>query len=83
MTTHTINNFWLKVSNLIDSFSFVKAKTELRSQRKYRETYKTLDQLSDRDLRDIGITRGDIHHIAYEASYGENDKTNSNLKGWV
>lgn len=77
MTTHTLNNFWLKLKSL---FNF---KTELRSQRSYRETYKTLDQLSDKDLRDIGITRGDIHHIAYESSYGANAETNANLKGSV
>lgn len=83
MTSHTLNSFWLKVTNLINTFIFTKTKIDLRSEMNYRETYKSLDRLSDRDLRDIGITRGDIHHIAYEASYGENDKTNSNLKGWV
>ena len=30
----------------------------------YRETYKALDRLNDRDLWDMGITRGDIDDIA-------------------
>ena len=63
MTSHTLNSFWLKVTNLINTFIFTKTKIDLRSEMNYRETYKSLDRLSDRDLRDIGITRGDIHHI--------------------
>jgi uncharacterized protein YjiS (DUF1127 family) len=30
----------------------------------YHNTFKQLDKLSDRDLWDMGITRGDIHDIA-------------------
>jgi uncharacterized protein YjiS (DUF1127 family) len=30
----------------------------------YRETYKALNRLTDRDLWDMGITRGDIDDIA-------------------
>lgn len=30
----------------------------------YRETYKTLNRMSDRELNDIGITRGDIAAVA-------------------
>ena len=31
-----------------------------------RNTYKLLSKLSDYELRDIGICRGDIYHIANE-----------------
>ena len=30
----------------------------------YRQTYNALDQLTDRDLWDMGISRGDIEDIA-------------------
>lgn len=36
---------------------------------KYNRTFRELDQMTDRDLRDIGITRGDIPHISREAAY--------------
>ena len=34
---------------------------------KYRQTYRELSMLSDRELRDIGISRCDIYRIAKEA----------------
>jgi uncharacterized protein YjiS (DUF1127 family) len=39
-----------------------------------RETIKELSKLSDKELRDIGINRGEIYTVAH---------TNTNLKGWV
>jgi uncharacterized protein YjiS (DUF1127 family) len=36
----------------------------------YRKTVNELDGLSDRDLRDIGISRLQIHDIARDAAYG-------------
>lgn len=53
---------------------------------KYRHTVNELSSLSDKELRDIGISRGMIHSIAMEVYYDNLDKvenTNSNLKGWV
>lgn len=35
-----------------------------RDHSDYRETYKTLNRMSDRELNDIGITRGDIAAVA-------------------
>jgi uncharacterized protein YjiS (DUF1127 family) len=32
--------------------------------RQYRQAYKDLMRLSDRDLDDIGIRRGNIHEVA-------------------
>ncbi|MGR3571912.1 DUF1127 domain-containing protein [Brevirhabdus sp.] len=37
--------------------------------RLYRRTVNELEALSGRDLADMGISRGSIHSIAYEAAY--------------
>jgi uncharacterized protein YjiS (DUF1127 family) len=55
-----------------------------------RETFKTLHKLSDRELNDIGISRGDIRSIAND-TWEDNRKrdnlpyapTNPNLRGSV
>ena len=39
-----------------------------RAWRKYRETYKELAQLSNRDLADVGIRRADIASIARQSA---------------
>ena len=39
-----------------------------------RETIKELSRLSDKELSDIGINRGEIYSVAH---------SNPNLKGWV
>jgi uncharacterized protein YjiS (DUF1127 family) len=51
-------------------------------------TIKQLSALSDRELWDIGISRGDIYNVArgddtLERVRRNNLKTNSNLEGWV
>ena len=51
-------------------------------------TMKQLSALSDRELWDIGISRGDIYNVArgddtLERVRRNNLKTNSNLEGWV
>ena len=73
---------------------FMKSVNENRIQRKaIRMTEKELAKLSNAELDDIGISRGDIRHIAqkhYKDIMEENrDKkelvgyANTNLKGWV
>jgi len=37
---------------------------------RYRETVRELTQMSDRELHDIGIRRGDIHLVAAGAKRG-------------
>lgn len=37
----------------------------------YRETYNELSRMSDKELDDIGITRGNIQSVAIEAAFGE------------
>ena len=51
-------------------------------------TIKQLSKLSDRELWDIGISRGDIYGVArgddtLERVRRQTLKTNSNLEGWV
>ena len=53
-----------------------------------KRTIKQLSALSDRELWDIGISRGDIYGVArgdetLERVRKNNLKTNSNLEGWV
>lgn len=51
-----------------------------------RRTYRELNQLTDHDLRDLGIGRSDIPSIAlgkFDDVRVTNVKTNKNLKGWV
>lgn len=39
-----------------------------------RKTVKELESLSDKELNDIGIRRGDIYYIAYEDVIKQNKK---------
>lgn len=43
----------------------------LKKRNDYKSTYNELYKLSDRELLDLGLSRGDIKHIAYETSYGK------------
>ena len=64
---------------------FKKLDAKLTHQSKVRATIKELSKLSDAELRDIGIGRGDIYAIANEAYLDNHDKIehNVNLRGWV
>jgi uncharacterized protein YjiS (DUF1127 family) len=63
---------------------FMKSVNEKRIQQKaIRETEKALRKLSNAELDDIGITRGDIYTIARSKDTIENVRTNNNLRGWV
>lgn len=48
-----------------------------------RETEKALSRLSDYDLADIGLCRGDIYDVARFESSIAHVKANKNLRGWV
>lgn len=71
---------WLNFDGLADLIRDYKRKAALRAQ--YKRTVRELSQLSDHELRDIGISRGMIHSVAMEAHY-DNIDVNKNLKGWV
>lgn len=56
----------------------------IQREQEIRKTIRELNQLSDQELRDIGISRGMIHSIAMESYYDNRDiETNKNLRGWV
>ena len=67
--TLTLNNYLQNpisvllsyITNKITSFREAVALAQVR-----RSTIKELSKLSDRELRDIGISRGDIYSIAYD-----------------
>lgn len=39
-------------------------RTKLHERRMYRETFDGLNALTDRELHDLGLHRGDLHRIA-------------------
>jgi uncharacterized protein YjiS (DUF1127 family) len=45
-------------------------KNHLATRAMYRATVNELDALSDRELADLGISRGSIRHMAQVAAYG-------------
>ena len=60
------------IETIIEAFRVLR---EVRAQRRLiKETEKELGRLSDYELADIGISRGEIHYIA---------RSNDNLRGWV
>ena len=68
------------LTGLASWFKKVNAKLAYRAQ--VRKTIKDLSSLSDYELNDIGIARGDIRNIAYGDSTLKRS-VNDNLKGWV
>lgn len=75
---------WLDFSGVVNFFRNINKSLENRSR--INATIKELSKLSDRELNDIGIARGDIWSIAHEDAsfkrFADTD-TNTNLKGWV
>ncbi len=43
---------------------------ELRKRRVYHRTLHELSALKDRELNDLGLNRGALRKIAYDAAYG-------------
>lgn len=57
---------------------------EKRIQRKLiNKTIKELSALSDRELNDMGLTRGDIYSVAHGTADLRAVRENANLRGWV
>lgn len=81
----TVSNFLQDgITGLVDLFSNWK-RTRARKALA-RQTYKELNNLTDYELRDLGIGRSDIPSIAlgkFDDVRVEKYQTNENLKGWV
>ena len=57
---------------------------EKRIQRNaINETIKQLSALSDRELNDMGLARGDIWAVAHGDESYKDRGANANLRGWV
>ena len=50
-------------------------KQERAAKKLAKQTIKELSKLTDKELNDIGLSRGDIWYVAHNQ--------NDNLKGWV
>lgn len=69
------------IQTILRFFSKLRAIAETKSA--IRETERELRKLSDYELADIGLSRGDIYHIARSKPVITDCKENVNLKGWV
>ena len=75
-----MTHYILTISNYLQSpietlINAIKTFKEAREENAIaRETIKELSKLSDKELNDIGINRGEIYSVAHR---------NENLKGWV
>lgn len=83
MTAITITADIIGLHKLADWFKRLSQKLE--HDRQVSATIKELSKLTDRELNDIGIARGDIwavanHDTSFKRSHVEE---NTNLKGWV
>lgn len=58
---------WLNISGMLDSLrSVVK---QIQRERMVYKTIEELNKLTDKELNDIGIGRGDIRRVAMECYY--------------
>ena len=75
---------WLQ--DAIEGFNDLRRSMKLRAERKasYKKTYKELSRLTDFELNDIGICRGDIRNIARgDKTIVRGIEVNENLRGSV
>ena len=86
MTTLVANTFEIVGLNSIANI-FKNLGAELKRRRNIKQTIKQLSNLTTRELDDIGISRGEIWHVAHssypKAMRGEAVEANRNLRGWV
>jgi len=83
MTTQTINSYLL--SPIEGLLQFLKNWNRAYQQRKViKRTIKELHALTDAELNDIGLGRGDIYAVAHgDPEHKKSAQVNHNLKGWV
>lgn len=74
---------WLNLEGIFAYFR--KLRQDYILHKNIRDTIKELSSLSDAELRDIGLSRGDIWSVAHETYYDNLTpaERNQNLKGWV
>ena len=62
---------------------FKKLAAKYQHHRQVQITIKELSRLNDRELNDMGISRGDIYSIAHGDESYQRARVNKNLEGWV
>ena len=86
MTTLVANTFEIVGLNGIANF-FKRLGAEYKRRKNIRQTIIELSKLTNHELTDIGLSRGDIKYIAHQsypkALRGEAVEANRNLQGWV
>lgn len=95
--TQTLTNYLPKMTVITPVVQLFKTifyhiaavKESYHQARKVSETIRELSRLSNSELADIGLTRGDIYTVAHSKFSDYSDKIatradhNQNLKGWV
>jgi uncharacterized protein YjiS (DUF1127 family) len=82
MTTLINTASWIGLPSFAGWLKKLNAKLQYR--RNVKQTIKELSRLSDRELNDMGVARGDIYSIAHgDESFTRSVDVNKNLKGWV
>jgi uncharacterized protein YjiS (DUF1127 family) len=62
-------NLFNKVISIFEEAGVRRAQAELRRHYYYNKTFEDLNRLSDRELKDIGVNRSEIHKVALESYY--------------
>ena len=81
-TTFVANTFDLVGFASIANF-FKDLGVEIERRRNIKSTIKQLSALSNRELNDIGLSRGEIWNIAQNSYPRVKADANANLEGWV
>ena len=74
------------IQDAVEGFRDLRRSMKIRAERKaaYKRTYKELSRLTDFELNDIGICRGDIKNIARgDRTIVRGIEVNENLRGSV
>lgn len=75
-------NFLQKpISELLTLIKDINEKLKIRARN--RDAYNQLSALSNRELNDIGLSRGDIYSVAFEKTSDYHTKINGNMRGYV
>ncbi len=62
-TSATTPTFLARIGTAFDRMA-----TRYRQHRMYRQTYEGLNALSSRELLDLGLSRSELRHVAWESS---------------
>ena len=84
--THYVIEASSWIQDAIEGYKDLRRSMKLRAERKasYKQTYKELSKLTDFELNDIGICRGDIKNIARgDRTIVRGIEVNENLRGSV